>query len=124
MTKTLDQMTLDELRAWKPTKADPETIADMAERIAKVAHPHKIILIGSYARGGATEHSDVDFVVVQESDLPRPKRSIALYAAVKDFLHPVDIVVYTPAEVEEYSDLPNSFIQTALREGKVLYEKE
>jgi predicted nucleotidyltransferase len=124
MTKTLGEMTLEELRAWKQTKADWDTIADMAHRIAIVAHPLKIVLIGSYARGDATEHSDVDLVVVQETDLPRPKRSIPLYDAVKDFLHPVDIVVYTPAEVEEYGDLPNSFIQTALREGKVLYEKE
>jgi hypothetical protein len=33
-----------------------------------------------------------------------------------------DIVVWTPGEVEEWRSVPNAFITTAVREGRVLYE--
>jgi hypothetical protein len=33
------------------------------------------------------------------------------------------ILVYTPQEVEEWSRVRQAFVTTAIREGKVLYEK-
>jgi len=36
----------------------------------------------------------------------------------------VDVMVYTPEEVTEWSAVPQAFITTAVREGKVLYERE
>ena len=36
---------------------------------------------------------------------------------------PKDIIVRTPHEVYEWSAVPNAFVTTAIREGKVLYEK-
>lgn len=122
--KTIDQMTLAELRAWKPEKVPFEVIQEMVRKMVAVCQPEKIVLFGSYARGEATEVSDLDFLVIMETDLPPTKRSVPLYSALRNYLLSEDIVVYTPAEVEEYSDLPDSFIQTALREGIVLYEKE
>ena len=43
------------------------------------------------------------------------------YHALAGLFPAKDILVYTPAEVEEWADVPNAFITTALREGKVLY---
>jgi hypothetical protein len=37
---------------------------------------------------------------------------------------PMDIVVYTPDEVEEWSQVRQAFITTAVREGKALYEEQ
>lgn len=34
-----------------------------------------------------------------------------------------DFVVYTPAEVEEWAQVPNAFTTTAVREGKILYAR-
>jgi hypothetical protein len=34
----------------------------------------------------------------------------------------MDIIVYTPGEVEEWSPVAQAFVSTAVREGKVLYE--
>jgi len=31
------------------------------------------------------------------------------------------VVVYTPAEVAEWVNVPNAFVTTALREGRTLY---
>jgi hypothetical protein len=35
----------------------------------------------------------------------------------------VDVVVYTPDEIEEWGNVPMAFATAALREGKVLYER-
>jgi len=123
MAKTIDKMSLSELRAWRPREADMATIREMAFRLAQVADPEKIVLFGSYARGDATKDSDIDFLVIQRSSLPRPLRSIPLYSALRYYPFAVEVVVYTPEEVERFGSLGNSFVATALREGKVLYEK-
>jgi hypothetical protein len=34
---------------------------------------------------------------------------------------PMDILVYTPEELERYKDIKGSFIYRVLRKGKVLY---
>jgi hypothetical protein len=34
-----------------------------------------------------------------------------------------DVVVWTPAEVAAWRDVPHAFITTALREGRTLYER-
>jgi predicted nucleotidyltransferase len=101
-----------------------DVLQEMTRRIVKAVTPECVVLFGSRARGDSRADSDVDLLVVQKTDLPRSKRGMPLYSALRDYLIPVDIVVYTPAEVEEYGNLPHSFVQTALREGMVLYEKQ
>jgi hypothetical protein len=34
-----------------------------------------------------------------------------------------DVVVWTPEEVEAWSEVPHAFITTALQEGKTLYAR-
>jgi hypothetical protein len=36
----------------------------------------------------------------------------------------MDIMVYSPAEIQEWSQVRQAFVTTALREGKVLYENK
>jgi predicted nucleotidyltransferase len=98
---------------------------DIARRIVEVAGPDRIILFGSRARGDHRPTSDIDILVVQESSEPRHVRSRALYGATSHIPLSVglDIMVYTPREVWEWSTAPHAFVTTALREGRVLYEK-
>jgi uncharacterized protein len=102
----------------------PDTFAEIVRRIRSVANPRKIVLFGSRARGEHRPDSDIDLLVIGESRLPRHQRSIPLYAALADLPLDVDteVVVYTPAEVEEWRDAKAAFVTTALREGQVLYE--
>ena len=82
-----------------------------------------MILFGSHARDQAGTHSDVDLLVIADSDLPRHKRSRQLHLMFKPYPFPMDILVYTPKEVEEESQFKLSFISRVLREGKRLYAR-
>lgn len=98
-----------------------ETIEQVAESLGKASHATKVILFGSHATGNARADSDVDFLVIAESDLPRHKRSRHLYAMFHPYPFPMDILVYTPEEVDRQSKDPTSFISTVLAKGKDLY---
>ena len=54
--------------------------------------------------------------------LPRHKRPLLYYRALAGLGIAKDIVVYTPAEVEDWQTASCSLVATALREGQVLYE--
>ena len=98
-----------------------DDIVHVATRIGVAANAERVILFGSYARGEARESSDVDLMVVAESDLPRFKRSRNLYKLFRPYPFGMDLVVYTPQEVERGKRSPLSFVSAVLRDGKTLY---
>jgi predicted nucleotidyltransferase len=95
---------------------------EVTRRIVETAHPHRIILFGSRGRGRARRDSDWDILVIADSNLPRYRRAAPLYGVLRDMPVDIDILVYTPDEVREWRDVPQAFVTTAAREGKVLYE--
>jgi predicted nucleotidyltransferase len=102
---------------------DENQIRQVAVQIGEAVQASQVILFGSYARGEATERSDVDLMVVAQSDLPRHKRAVGLYKQFRPYPFGMDIVVYTPQEIEEGKKSDLSFVSTVLREGKTLYER-
>jgi len=102
---------------------DEQRIKEVAERIGAAADAERVVLFGSYARGDASRHSDVDLMVIAESDLPRFKRSRELYQLFRPYPFGMDLVVYTPSEVEEGMQSKVSFVSAILREGKTVYER-
>jgi predicted nucleotidyltransferase len=98
-------------------------IDEMVSRIRAATNPDKIVLFGSRARGDARPNSDYDLLVIKESDEPRYRRSASLYTKLADLPAEVEIMVYTPEEVAEWSMVPQAFVTTALREGIAVYER-
>jgi len=102
---------------------DRADIVRLARAIGEAAKAERVVLFGSYADGRMTADSDVDFLVVAESDLPRYKRSRELYRHIRPHRFPMDIIVYTPDEVRRGSRTPVSFVSQALREGETVYAR-
>lgn len=96
-------------------------LEEVVRRILTVGRPQQIVLFGSRARGTPRSDSDLDLLILEESDLPRYQRSPRYYHALAGVFPSKDIVVYTPAEVREWAEVPNAFVTAALREGIVLY---
>ncbi len=100
---------------------DEQEIKRVATRLGKTADALQVILFGSHARGEAGENSDVDLMIIAESDLPRFKRSRELYKQLRPYPFGMDLAVYTPQEIERGKKSPVSFVSAVLREGKTLY---
>ena len=56
--------------------ADPDTVLqEVVRRIVAAGDPQRIVLFGSRARYDNSEDSDIDLLVIEDSELPRYKRS-------------------------------------------------
>jgi predicted nucleotidyltransferase len=95
---------------------------EIVSRIVRKANPLRVILFGSRARGDARPESDLDLLVVAEDKRPRALRASELYGVLSDVPIPMDILVYQPHEIKEWSNVPQAFVTTAVREGILLYE--
>jgi predicted nucleotidyltransferase len=103
-------------------QVDAKLMDEIVRRIVGVIQPEKVILFGSRARDAARPESDIDLLVIAKSTQPRYRRAAPLYGALSDILISMDILVYSPEEVKEWSDVRQAFVTTAIREGKVIYE--
>jgi uncharacterized protein len=81
----------------------------------------KAILFGSLSRGTKSRKSDIDLVLVVETEerfFDRYGRFEEIYSKLK--CRSVDLLVYTPSELEQIAHRP--FIRKILAEGKTIYE--
>ena len=109
------------MKDYDPVMVAFNEIENVARRIGEQTQAKAVVLFGSHARNQAGTHSDVDLLVISESNLPRHKRSRQLHLLFKPYPFAMDILVYTPKEVEAESQFELSFISRVLREGKRLY---
>lgn len=100
-----------------------ETIGAIVQAIAENFRPEKILLFGSYAWGGATPDSDLDLLVVMQTDLPKHKRAVPIRLLFRPAPCAMDILVYRPEEVARWDGTPNHLITEVLRRGQTVYER-
>ena len=101
------------------------TIQQIADRIADRFNPEKIILFGSYARGQAHHHSDLDLLIVTKTLAPRGQRSAPIVKMLaQDYAEPIDVVVRSAQALKEWEQVPGSFAHQVLTEGIVLYDRQ
>ncbi len=102
-----------------------ETIHAAAERlIAAASSPSRVILFGSYARGVATEDSDLDLMVIEQEVPDKAAEYLRLRRALGRIAPGVgvDLLVYARAEFERRSQVPGTVLFEARLEGVVLHD--
>lgn len=98
-------------------------IDEIVQKIVEAFHPRRIVMFGSRARGEAAPDSDLDLMVEMETDRP-PRDRVRVVDVLFDHRRwSMDLVVYTPEEVQRLRDVLGTLLYTIEREGKVLYEK-
>lgn len=97
-------------------------LADLVEML-KPYEAQRIVLHGSLTRGDWNRASDIDLIIVKETDLPFTKR-ISEVIDLCDTTMNVEPLIYTPEELAAMLEAGNSFLEKALRQGKVLYESQ
>lgn len=100
-----------------------EIIDTITHRLIKEFSPEKIILFGSYVKGNPDDDSDIDLLIVKDTNerfidrwitvrriLSDPKRKVA-----------IDTFVLTPQEVADRLARGDQFVADIIGNGKVLY---
>ena len=100
-----------------------EKLQEIVVRIVEQFDPEQIILFGSYAYGDPTPDSDVDLLVIMDSDLPMVERMGAVSRVLPRPLFPLDLLAYTPEEIETQRGRFDPFLKEVLEKGRLLYER-
>ena len=96
----------------------------------KALRPYKIILFGSYAYGEPNADSDIDVLVVLNTErMPKNFReNMENKLLVRNTLWelskktPIDLIVHTKPMYQKFNALGSMFSKELLEKGKVLYE--
>ncbi|MGQ9627677.1 MAG: nucleotidyltransferase domain-containing protein [Anaerolineae bacterium] len=100
-----------------------ERLRTVVQRIVEALDPERIVLFGSHAYGAPGPDSDVDLLIIMESDERPAAREAKVSRLLRPRPFPVDILVRTPAEVRYRLQIGDYFFKEILARGKVLYER-
>jgi len=108
---------------------DPERKNQLFSELARITailqnNPavKKVLLFGSLVGGQVGMKSDLDLLIIQDTDKPFLLRSVELMESLSPEIA-VDLLVYTPEEFRDMQKKPNSFLREILKNGRVVYEK-
>ena len=87
----------------------------------RIAHPLRIILFGSAARGQAGPDSDIDLLVVMPDGTHRRHTAQRLYGMIRNVGVPFDLLVATPSDLEKHRQNIGLIYSSILREGIEVY---
>ena len=99
-----------------------QEIQSVVEQIVRRFQPEKIILFGSHASGSPRPESDVDLLVIMETELRNHVQAVVIAQAI-DYRFGLDLLVRRPKQVQERIDQGDSFLGEILRQVKVVYAR-
>lgn len=104
------------------TKSQIKKLKEITKKIVKEYQPKKVILFGSWAWGKPGPDSDVDLFIIKET---KNTREVAkeIDGSIFPRPFPIDLLVYTPQQIEKRRKMKDFFIGDVLTKGKVLYAK-
>jgi len=115
----MDDLLLEQKR-FEHSQALDETLKSIIQQLQVMPAVLKVILFGSYAQGRKDLFTDLDLIIVMESQDDFITRNAKIYQQLDPKVD-LDILVYTPGEFEYMSK--RGFVHNALITGKVIYEK-
>lgn len=102
-----------------------QDIQDLVKDIVEEFHPEAVYLFGSRARGEAQKDSDVDLMVIVSEPFDekhsRQRELTRLWGIAARSRLPVDVLLFSRSEMEEWRGSGSHVIGRALLEGKSLY---
>ena len=102
---------------------DRDVVDDVVRRVVVALQPKRIVVFGSVARGEAGPDSDLDLFIEMESELRFIDRCVAVRRVLQNAHIPMDLFVYTPAEVDAHRGRIGNLLSYVEAEGEVLYER-
>jgi predicted nucleotidyltransferase len=100
---------------------DQAILDEIVRGVVEVAHPDRLILFGSAARGEAGPDSDVDLLVVKSGLADRIRLAQDIHLRFFGLPVPVDVIVVSPEDIEEFANGVGTVIPEALEQGKLIY---
>lgn len=106
-----------------PDEKTRQLILSLVEKIKEGYSPVKIVLFGSHAYGNPDVDSDIDLLIIKNTDKRPMDRWIEIKRILRDFQRtiPVSPLIYTEKEIEERKAIKDFFIEEILEKGEVLY---
>ena len=109
-------------RQESPVPAVAQDVLDeVVRRIVETAHPLRIILFGSAARGAMGPDSDLDLLVVMPDGTHRRHSATEIFRSLRGLGLPKDVIVVTEQDVRDHLHNPSLVLGPAFEEGKELY---
>ena len=102
-------------------KSATKAVQELVAQIVDLAHPLRVILFGSAARGDWKKGSDLDLLIVVPENTPRRRLAQELYCRLNGGGIPFDIIVATPSVLNRHRNNPGLIYRRALREGREVY---
>jgi uncharacterized protein len=99
-----------------------ELLDEVTRLLVEAAHPEKIILFGSHARGDVDADSDLALLIIAPTVVDRFEEMVRLRLVLRDIPMPIDVIVYSRADMEERQHLRGTMLYHALREGRILHD--
>jgi len=103
-------------------QAIQKNLREITDKIVRKFQPRMIVLFGSHAWGKPGPDSDVDLLIVKDTDNTR-KTAMEIDGFLFPRPFPIDLIVYTSQQVERRKKAGDFFINDILRKGKVLYAR-
>lgn len=113
------ELTLQERRQ-RYAEALDAALVDLVRQLEARPQVRRVVLFGSAARGQRDLFTDLDLLVVMESDQDFVTRTAALRQELRAPVD-LDLLVYTPDELEHMTN--RGFIRKILEEGQVLFAR-
>jgi predicted nucleotidyltransferase len=98
-------------------------IKQYIQRLKKSVNPESVILFGSFARGEASEWSDIDLLVIADYKTKQDEKADILYKLHDGLVKNHDINAFGLTKREYEAVKPWSIFADVKKEGLVLYKR-